>query len=46
MKTLLVILLGIVLSGCHAGKQVEIYKGKSPYIEGTTTKDRLTAILK
>lgn len=44
MKTLLVILLGLVLSGCQTGKEIEIYKGKTPYIEGTTTKDRLMAI--
>ena len=46
MKTLLVILLGLVLSGCAANKQIEIYKGKSAYVEGTTTRDRLKAIPK
>ena len=41
MKTLLIILLGIIVSGCAANKQIEVYKGKAPYIEGTTTSDRL-----
>ena len=41
MKTLLIILLAIVVSGCAANKQIEVYKGKAPYIEGTTTSDRL-----
>ena len=41
MKTLLVILLGIILAGCATNKEYEIYKGKAPYVEGTTTSDRL-----
>ena len=41
MKALLIILLAIVVSGCAANKQIEVYKGKAPYIEGTTTSDRL-----
>ena len=41
MKTLLIILLAIVVSGCAANKQIEVYKGKAPYIEGTTTSNRL-----
>ena len=46
MKTLLVILLGLFISGCAANKQIEVYKGKSPYVEGTTTKERLNALPK
>ena len=41
MKALLIILLAIVVSGCAANKQIEVYKGKAPYVEGTTTSDRL-----
>ena len=41
MKTLLVILLGLFISGCAANKQIEVYKGKAPYVEGTTTSARL-----
>ena len=41
MKTLLVILLGLILTGCASNKQIEVYKGKAPYVEGTTTSDRL-----
>ena len=44
MKTLLVILLGLIISGCAANKNVEITKGKLPYIEATTTKEKLRAI--
>ena len=46
MKTLLILLLGIILTGCNAGKDVEIYKGKGPFIEGSTTKQRLNSIPK
>ena len=46
MKILLTILLGILLSSCAANKQIDVYKGKSPYIEGTTTKERLNALPK
>ena len=46
MKTLLILFIGLILSGCAANKQIEIYKGKSPYVEGTTTKERLKAIPK
>ena len=44
MKTLLVILLGIILAGCATNKEYEIYKGKAPYVEGTTTSVRLANI--
>jgi len=44
MKTLLVILLGLIISGCAANKNIEITKGKLPYIEATTTKEKLRAI--
>ncbi len=40
MKILLVILLGLVLSGCVANKNIESYKGKLPFIESTTTKEK------
>jgi len=46
MRILLIILLGIILSSCAANKEIEIYKGKAPYIEGTSTKDRLHIIPK
>jgi len=46
MKILLTILLGIILSSCAANKQIDVYKGKSPYVEGTTTKERLNALPK
>ena len=29
MKTLLIILLGIIVSGCAANKQIEVYKGSN-----------------
>ena len=41
MKILLVILLGFILSGCAANKEIATYKGKAPFVEGTTTSDRL-----
>ena len=44
MKTLLVILLGIILAGCATNKEYEINKGKAPYVEGTTTSVRLASI--
>ena len=44
MKLLLTFLLGIILSGCAANKEIEVYKGKAPYIEGTTTSVRLQNI--
>ena len=44
MKLLLTILLGIILSGCAANKEYEIYKGKAPYVEGTTTSVSLANI--
>ena len=46
MKILLTILLGIILSSCATNKQIDVYKGKSPYVEGTTTKERLNALPK
>jgi curli production assembly/transport component CsgG len=36
----------ILLTGCQTTKDIEIYKGKAPFIEGTSTKDRLVAIPK
>ena len=44
MKILLAILLGFILTSCGANKQVEVYKGKAPYVEGTTTSVRLANI--
>ena len=43
-KILITLLIGLILSGCQTTKDIEIYKGKSPYIEGTSTKDRLIAL--
>ena len=40
-KILIALLIGCTLTGCQTTKDIEIYKGKSPYIEGTSTKDRL-----
>ena len=31
----------VCLAGCQTTNNYEIYKGKAPYIEGTSTKDRL-----
>ena len=46
IKILITLLLGLILTGCQAGKEIEIYKGKAPFIEGTSTRDRLVAIPK
>ena len=47
MKNILsFILLGLIISGCQTTKDIEIYKGKAPFIEGTSTRDRLVAIPK
>ena len=43
-KILITLLIGLGLAGCQTTKDIEIYKGKSPYIEGTSTKDRLIAL--
>jgi curli production assembly/transport component CsgG len=43
-KILITLLIGFILTGCQTTKDIEIYKGKSPYIEGTSTKDRLIAL--
>ena len=43
-KILIALLIGLGLAGCQTTKDIEIYKGKSPYIEGTSTKDRLIAL--
>ena len=43
-KILIALLIGCALTGCQTTKDIEIYKGKSPYIEGTSTKDRLIAL--
>ena len=43
-KILIALLIGCTLTGCQTTKDIEIYKGKSPYIEGTSTKDRLIAL--
>jgi len=44
IKILITLLLGLILSGCQTTKDVEIYKGKLPFIESTTTKDKLKSI--
>ena len=38
------LILGCALAGCSTTNNYEIYKGKSPFVEGTTTKERLIAI--
>ena len=43
-KILIALLIGFALTGCQTTNNYEIYKGKSPYIEGTSTKDRLIAL--
>ena len=43
-KILIALLLGCTLTSCQTAKNVEIYKGKAPFIEGTSTKDRLIAL--
>jgi curli production assembly/transport component CsgG len=45
-KILITLLIGFTLTGCQTTKDIEIYKGKAPFIEGTSTKDRLVAIPK
>ena len=45
-KILITLLIGFTLTGCQTTKDIEIYKGKSPFIEGTSTRDRLVAIPK
>jgi len=43
-KILIALFIGCGLAGCQTTNNYEIYKGKSPYIEGTSTKDRLIAL--
>jgi len=43
-KILMALLLGCALAGCQTTNNYEIYKGKSPFVEGTTTKERLIAL--
>jgi curli production assembly/transport component CsgG len=45
-KILITLLIGFTLTGCQTTKDIEIYKGKAPFIEGTSTRDRLVAIPK
>jgi curli production assembly/transport component CsgG len=44
IRILIAILIGCALTGCQTTKDIEIYKGKSPWVEGSTTKERLIAI--
>ena len=44
IKILIVLLIGCGLAGCQTTNNYEIHKGKAPYIEGTSTKDRLIAL--
>ena len=46
IKILITLLLGLILTGCQTTKEIEIYKGKAPFIEGTSTRDRLHSIPK
>jgi len=41
-KIIMVLILGIVLTGCQTGKEVELYKG--PSIQVSTTKQKLKAL--
>ena len=43
-KIIIALLIGLGLTGCQTTNNYEVYKGKSPYIEGTSTKDRLIAL--
>ena len=40
-RLILILLLGFFLTSCASNKDIEIYKGKAPYIEGSTTSERL-----
>ena len=44
IKILMTLIIGCVLTGCQTTNNYEIHKGKAPYIEGTSTKDRLVAL--
>ena len=44
IKILMALIIGCGLAGCQTTNNYEIYKGKAPYIEGTSTKDRLIAL--
>lgn len=44
IKILIALLIGCSLAGCQTTNNYEIHKGKAPYIEGTSTKDRLIAL--
>ena len=44
IKILMALIIGCGLAGCQTTNNYEIYKGKAPYIEGTSTKNRLIAI--
>ena len=44
MKLLLVLLLGFILSGCASTQSNKIKHGAEPYIEGTTTLEKLKEI--
>ena len=43
-KILAALLLGLTLTSCATNKNMEIYKGEAPFIEGSTTKERLLAL--
>ena len=43
-RLILIFLLGIILSGCAANKEINAYKGKAPFVEGTPTSVRLINI--
>ena len=44
IKILMALIIGCGLAGCQTTNNYEIHKGKAPYIEGTSTKDRLIAL--
>ena len=44
MRLLLVLLLGLILSGCATSQSQKIKHGSEPYIEGTTTLEKLKEI--
>ena len=44
IKILIALIIGCGLAGCQTTNNYEIHKGKAPYIEGTSTKNRLIAL--
>ena len=44
LRTIIVILLGIILTSCASTKSTTTFKGEMPYVEGTPTHELLKAI--